>query len=109
MLDVEIRKSHQIKEHSVERAFLSSSSEDRLEPKRCSSWSKLTRVSARVDRFIENCRLPVALRRERSLQTDEVISAGMRIIRQVQQEVFKEEIRAVEAERELPRASKLQL
>ena len=68
VLDVEIRKSQQIKEHNVERAFLSSGSEDRLEPKRYSSWSRLTRVSARVDRFIENCRLPVALRREGSLQ-----------------------------------------
>ena len=32
VLDVEIRKSHQIKEHTEERAFLSSSSEDQLEP-----------------------------------------------------------------------------
>ena len=77
VLDGEIPKSHQIKEHTVERAFLSS---DRLEPKRYSSWSKLTRVSARVDRFIENCYLPVALMREGSLQTDEVISTGMRFI-----------------------------
>lgn len=92
----------------MERAFLSSGSEDRLEPKRYSSWGKLTRVSARVDRFIENCRLPVALRREGSLQTDEVISVGMCFIRQKQGEVFKEEIRAVKAERELPSASKLQ-
>ena len=92
----------------MERAFLCSGSEDRLEPNRYSSWGKLTRVSARVDRFIENCRLPVALRREGSLQTDEVISAGMCFIRQKQGEVFKEEIRAVKAERELPSASKLQ-
>ena len=109
VLDVEIRKLHQIKEHTVERAFLSSGSEDRLEPKRYSSWSKPTRVSARVDRFIENCRLPVALRREGSLLTDEVFSAGMRFIRQALEEVFKEEIRTVRAERELPSASKLQL
>ena len=54
------------------------------EPKRYSSWSKLIRVSARVDRFIENCRSPVALRGEGSLQTDEVISAGMRFTRQAQ-------------------------
>ena len=80
VLDVEIRKSHQIKEPTVERTFLSPGSEDRLEPKRYSSWSKLTRVSARVDRFIENCYLPVALMREGSLQTDEVISTGMRFI-----------------------------
>ena len=108
MLDVEIWKLHQIKEHTVKRAFLSSGSEDRLEPKRYSSWRKLTRASARVDRLLENCCLPVALRREGSLQTDEVISAGMRFIRQAQEEVFKEEIRAVKAERELASTSKLQ-
>ena len=59
-----------------------------------------------MDRFKENCRLPVALRREGSLQTDEVISAGMRFIRQAQEEVFKEEIQAVKAERELQPWSK---
>ena len=91
-LDVEIRKSHQIKGRTEERAFLSSSSEDRLEPQRYSSLSKLTRVSARVNRFIENCRLPVAPRRGGALQPGEVISAGMRFIRQAQEGVFKEEM-----------------
>ena len=57
---------------------------------------------------MENCRLPVALRWEGSLQTDEVVSAGMRFIRQAQEEVFKEEIRAAKAERELSSESKLQ-
>ena len=37
VLDAEIRKSHQIKEHTEERALLSSTSEDRLEPERYSS------------------------------------------------------------------------
>ena len=83
MLDAEIQKSHQIKEDTEEKAFLSSASEDQLEPERYWSWSKLTRVSAQVDRFIENCCLPVALTREGSLQTDEVISAGRWFIRPV--------------------------
>ena len=63
-LAAEIRKLHLNEEHTEERAFLSSNNEGRLEPQRYSSWSRLTRVSARVNRFIENCRLPVALRRE---------------------------------------------
>ncbi|PFX14129.1 hypothetical protein AWC38_SpisGene21740 [Stylophora pistillata] len=40
VLDVEMRKSHQMKRRTEERAFLSSSSEDRLEPRRYSSWNK---------------------------------------------------------------------
>ncbi|PFX12674.1 hypothetical protein AWC38_SpisGene23328 [Stylophora pistillata] len=39
VLDVEMRKSHQMKRRTEERAFLSSSSEDRLEPRRYSSWN----------------------------------------------------------------------
>ena len=108
VLAAKIRKSHLNEEHTEERALLSSNNEDRLEPQRYSSWSKLTRVSARVNRFIENCRLPVALRREGALQPDEVISAGMQFIREAQGEVFKEEMRAIKGGRELPSASKLQ-
>ena len=61
-----------------------------------------------VDRFLENSRLPAALQREGAIQPDEVASAGMRIIKQAQQEVFKEEIRAVKTGKELPSGSKLQ-
>ena len=82
-------------------------SEDCLQPQRYSSWSKLTRVTARVDRFLENCRLPAALRREGALKPDKVTAAGRRYIRQAQQEVFGEEIRALKAGREIPGGSKL--
>ena len=91
-----------------ETVFLSSIGENRLEPQRYSSWSKLTRVSAWLDRFLENSRLLAALWREGTIQPDEVASAGMRIIKQAQQEVFKEEIRAVKTGKELPSGSKLQ-
>ena len=88
VLAVEIRRSHLNEEHTEERSFFSSNNEDRSEPQRYSSWSKLTRVSARVNRFIENCCLPVALRREGALQPGEVISTGMQFIREAQEEVF---------------------
>ena len=88
--------------------FLSSIGEDHLEPLRYSSWSKLTRVSAWVDRFLENSPLPAALRREGTIQPDEVASAWMRIIKHAQQEVFKEEIQAVKTGKELPSGSNLQ-
>ena len=107
-LNAEIRKVYQTKEMTEETVFLSSIGEDRLETQRYSNWSKLTRVSAWVDCFLENSRLPAALRREGTIQPDEVASAGMRITKQAQQEVFKEEIRAVRTGRGLPSGSKLQ-
>ena len=54
--DIEVRKQYQ--EYSQERSFLSTMTEDRLDPTRYSSWTRLTRVSATVNRFLENCRLP---------------------------------------------------
>ena len=66
-LDVEVRKSYQAKKQTDERVFHSSVTEDQLEPQRYSSWSRLTRISARVNCFLENCCLPTALRREGSI------------------------------------------
>ena len=104
----ESRTSYQAREQAGEKAFLSSVGEDRLEPQRYSSWSRLTIDAARVDRFLENCRLPAAFRREGTIQPDEVASSGMRFIRRPQQEVFKEEILAVKTKKELPNGSRLQ-
>ncbi|KAL9987044.1 hypothetical protein ACROYT_G001279 [Oculina patagonica] len=90
--DIEVRKQYQEAEQTEGQTFLALTSEDRLQPQRYSSWSKLTRVTASVDRFLENCRLPAALRREGALKPDEVSAAEMRYIRQAQQEVFAQEI-----------------
>ena len=92
--DIEVRRSYQETEQVEEQTFLASASEDRLKPQKSSSWSKLARVTARGDRFTENCRLPADLRREGSLKPHEVASSERRYIRQAQQEVFAEEIRA---------------
>ncbi|XP_068690276.1 uncharacterized protein [Montipora foliosa] len=105
--DIEVRKSYQETEQVEEKTFLASASEDRLKPQKYSSWSKLARVTARVDRFIENSRLPADLRREGSLKPDEVATSESRYIRQAQQEVFAEEIRAVKVGKGLPSGSKL--
>ena len=56
----------------------------------------------------KNCRLPAAFRREGTIQPDEVASSEMRFIRQAQEEVFKEEIRAVKTKKQLPNGSRLQ-
>ncbi|XP_068720412.1 uncharacterized protein [Montipora capricornis] len=103
--DIEVRKSYQETEQVEEQTFLGSASEDRLKPQKYSSWSKLARVTARVDRFIENCSLPADLRREGSLKPDEVATSESRYIRQAQQEVFAEEIRAVKVGKGLPSGS----
>lgn len=59
--DIEARKQYQEAEQTEEQTLLALTSEDRLQPQRYSSWSKLTRVTASVDRFLENCRLPAAI------------------------------------------------
>lgn len=100
--DVELRKLGQTKERSGEETFLSLTAEDRLEPQRYSSWTKLTRTAALVYNFIENCRSQVTTRRQGTIQPDEVSFTGIRNIRQAQQDVFKEEMRAMQAGKELP-------
>ena len=77
--DIEVRKQYQ--EHSQERSFLSTMTEDCLDPTRYSSWTRLTRVSATVNRFLENCRLPSTLRKKAALGPEEIITSEMHFIR----------------------------
>ena len=105
-LDVEVRKQHQARDVQ-KRSFLSTVKEDRLGPTRYSSWTKLTRVSATVNRFLENCRLPVTLHKKGTLKPEEIVTSEMHFIRLAQQEEFQEEIRALKSGRELPGKSKL--
>ena len=86
--DVEVRKLCQEKEQRLEQKFVASITVDCLEAQRSSSWVQLIRTAAWVNRFIENCRLPTATRRQDTLQSDEVTSAGTQFIGQAQQEVF---------------------
>ena len=68
---------------------------------------KLPRTAARVYCHIENCRSPVTIRRQGMIQPDDVSFAEIRIISQAQQQVSKEEMRAVQAGKELSSGSKL--
>ena len=52
--------------------------------------------------------MPVKIRRQDTIQPDEVIPASSRFIRQVQQEVFDEEVQVVRTGTELLSGSKLQ-
>ena len=64
-------------------------------------------MSATVNRFLENCRLPPTLRRKGAIKPEEIVTSEMYFIRLAQQEEFQEEIRALKSGRELPGKSKL--
>lgn len=104
-VDIEVRKQYQ--EYSQECSFLSTVKEDRLDPTRYSSWTRLTRVSATVNRFLENCRLPSTLRKKEALGPEEIVTSEMHFIRLAQQEEFQEEIQALKSGKGLPGRSKL--
>ena len=61
--DIEVCKSYREQNKLRNRHFLP---QQMKKPQNYPSWSKLARVTARVDRFIENCRLPADLQREGS-------------------------------------------
>ena len=103
--DIEVRKQYQ--EYSQERSFLSTMTEGRLDLTRYSSWTRLTRVSATVNRFLENCRLPSTLRKKAALGPEEIVTSEMHFIRLAQKEEFQEEIQALKSGKGLPGRSKL--
>ena len=103
--DIEVRKQYQ--EHSQERSFLSTITEDRLDLTRYPSWTRLTRVSATVNRFLENCRLPSMLHKKAALGPEEIITSEMQFIRLAQQEEFQDEIQALKSGKGLHGKSKL--
>ena len=78
--DIEIRKQCCAQGQAEEQTFVTSTSEDRLDPTRYSSWTRLTRVSVRVNSFLDNCRLPPNLRRKGAIKPEEITTAGMRFI-----------------------------
>ena len=105
--DVEVRKQYQ-ERNMEECAFLYTIKEDRSDPTTCSSWVKLTRVTATVNRFAENCRSPMTLRKTGDLTLEEIVSLEMHIIQVAQQDEFQEEMRrALKSGRELPGKTKL--
>ena len=81
--------------------------EDRLDPTRYSSWTRLTRVSTAVNHFSENCRLPSMLRKKAALGPEEIVTSKMHLIRLAQQEEFQEEIQALKSGKGRPGKSKL--
>lgn len=64
-----------------ECSFLSMTKEDCLDLARYSSWTKLTSVSATVNRFLVNCGLPSTLCKKGALRPEEIVTSEMHLIR----------------------------
>ncbi|XP_064633630.1 uncharacterized protein LOC135491588 [Lineus longissimus] len=79
----------------------------RLDPSRFSSWQRLTRVHAWVQRFIGNCQAAHTERKQGELEVEEVKATELLLIRQCQKEAFAEEYSALCHGRELPKSSQI--
>ena len=77
----------------------------RLDPKRYSSWTKLTRIQAWVRRFIDNCRS--SNREKGELKAEEIEDAAIQVINVAQRKAYPDEYLALQRQRELPKKSKL--
>lgn len=109
----EIRKKYKQTEApdtAVDSTMLTTDSvpdENRLDPTRYSSWVRLTRIYARVIRFVENCRSPPERRVLGAISPEEINSAEQYFIRLAQKEEFKEELHALKSGKNLSGKSKL--
>ena len=79
----------------------------RLNPLRYSDWSKLNRVRAWVQRFLNNCRLAKRDRKKGELTPEDIREAEHRIVSWEQRKVFADEYQALEQRKPLPRTSKI--
>ncbi|MCG8047968.1 MAG: hypothetical protein N0E48_20505 [Candidatus Thiodiazotropha endolucinida] len=78
-----------------------------VDPHLYSSWLKLRRVTAWVNRLISNCQKQREERTSGELQTDEIKVAEIQIIKQAHRMEFKEEWTALSRGRPIPIRSKL--
>ena len=90
--------------HSVGQAFVNHSGTE-PQPDRYSSWMRLVRVTAWVNRFVANCRGTEKVSGE--LDCAELESAKLEIVARAQQEVFGEELRCLKKGKTLPSSSRL--
>ncbi|MEW8314042.1 MAG: hypothetical protein AB2658_03330, partial [Candidatus Thiodiazotropha endolucinida] len=81
--------------------------EMRLNPERYSSWLKLTRVLAWINRFTHNCHLSKEARVSGELTSGEIHKAEIHLIKQAQRIEFREEWTAVRNGKPLKQNSKL--
>ena len=79
----------------------------RLQPERYSSWNRLVRVRAWIQRFLENCRLKIEDRCSDGITYQEILDAETAVIKEAQQQAFGEEYTALSNQRPIPKNSKL--
>ena len=79
----------------------------RLSPHRFSSWFRLTRVHAWINRFINNCKSVKQSSKYGELQPEEISDAETMIITACQQEAFRAEYTALTNKRQIHPTSKL--
>ena len=78
-----------------------------VDPKRYSSWTRLTRVYAWVWRFVNNCREAKQNKMIGELSPDEIREAETELIKQAQYDEFRDEYKALQNRKELPKNSKI--
>ena len=78
-----------------------------FDPTNYSSWLRLRRIVAWVNRFIENCKRDAAIRMAGELTADELKRSEVELIRRTQQSEFQDEYKALVNRRPLPSNSKL--
>ena len=108
----EVKKRYMHTEESFVTSVRTSSSSQcndgwRLAPKRYSSWQRLIRVHAWVNRFIKNCCEDEEHKLKGGLTLSELSDAEEQIIRVAQRESFSEEYLALQKGRKLSTSSKL--
>ena len=108
----EVRKQARIQintENEEDLTLLATTHETswRLQPERYSSWNRLVRVRAWVQRFIENCTRKIEDRCRGDITYQEIADAETAIIKEAQRQAFSEEYRALANQRPIPLKSKL--
>ena len=78
-----------------------------IDPSRYSSWLKLKRIRAWIDRFIENCQKPKSDRITGGLSAEELYQAEIKLIKETQRSHFPEEWHSIMRGQKLPSNSKL--
>ena len=78
-----------------------------LVPTNYSSWLKLRRIKAWINRFVENCQKKRLGRISGGLMVDELMKAEIQLIKQTQCTEFQDEWKALAHRRPLPTSSKL--
>ena len=96
-------------DHSMRRTFvaLADRQDYPLDPTHYSSWLKLQRIVAWVNRFIESCKRDVAVKMTGELIGDELKRSEIQLVRQAQQSEFQDEWKALVDRRSLSSNSNL--